>query len=276
MTGGTNLLSDDNAEELQMEFRINQNGLKLIISTDNKLCLQIEKKFLSQETLLKYKHLLIGDVLRVTKPVDELWKEPVCDCNYKSDLENVKSHCISKERMICALKSINSSCVLYTGAGISRAADIMTCSELYNKLFINSDYDNLVENYIENSDYILAQFKMFCMRLLYSKPTKAHIKIAELVKKTKCIIATENLDNLHQKTGIIPINPFIEKDKLLQIRPNKVFLLGVGCPMCSEVFDHWYDAGAEFYAINKQYLELNVPTKIYVGNIQGFLEESDV
>ena len=77
MTGGTNLLSDDNAEELQMEFRINQNGLKLIISTDNKLCLQIEKKFLSQETLLKYKHLLIGDVLRVTKPVDELWKEPV-------------------------------------------------------------------------------------------------------------------------------------------------------------------------------------------------------
>ncbi len=133
-----------------MAFIINQKGLKIIISTDNKLYLQIDKKFLSQETLLKYQHLLNGDVLRFKSPVDESLKESVCDSNFKSSLENVTSFCISREKMTDALNSLNASCVLYTGAGISRAADIMTCNELYNVLSINTDYDNLVKNYIEN------------------------------------------------------------------------------------------------------------------------------
>lgn len=254
-----------------MIFDIVQKGLNLLLSTDNQVYLRVDKEYLSPETLEKYQHLLIGNELTFLKPADLVLNSDKNSCNFKSMLADVKSICITKEAILEAIEKINISSVIYTGAGISRTAGIMTCNELYNTLYINSDYNILVENYIENLEYIMAQFKMFNMRLMHSNPTIAHHKLADIVRRTKCTLISENLDNLHHKTGIVPRNPFIEKDELIKLKPDKVFLMGVGYPMCSDIFDYWYSNGAIFYAINYMYTEFSVPTNIYVGDVQEVL-----
>jgi len=243
-----------------------------MLSTDNKLYFQIEQEKLSEETKLRYQYLLDKKVLRFTYPSQESYI-PLKDMGiYISNSVNVKSKEISKKDMVEAINLLGGSSIIYTGAGISRAADIMTSDELYNVLNINHNYDTMVEIFVNKTSYILAQFKMFYMRLLHSKPTKAHLKIAKLVKEKKCKLVSENLDTLHEKTGVHAIYANDNIEKLLNMRPDKVFLFGIGRPMCSRLFDIWHEHGAVFYAINSKYTELSVPTNIYIGNIQEFFD----
>lgn len=254
-----------------MVFYVKQDGLFLMISTDNKLCFRVKQEKLSEKTKRKYRHLLNEEGLIFTYPNDEFWIPPKDVGTHISGAEIVKSKEISKQAMVEAINSLGKSSIIYTGAGISRAADIMTCDELYKALSISGDYDAMIDTFIGKTAYVLAQFKMFHMRLMHSKPTEAHLKIAEIIKEKKCRLVSENLDNLHEKTGVHAIYANDHIGELMDMRPDKVFLFGIGRPMCSQLFDRWYEHGAEFFAINSTYTELNVPTNIYLGNIQEFL-----
>ncbi len=253
-----------------MVFNIKSNGLILKISSDNKLCFQIKESNISDEIKFKYQHLLKNDVIRFTYPYDESWVPQNDIGTNLSVKENVKSVEISKKTMVRALNSLRKTDIIYTGAGISRAAGIMTSEELYNVLCINNNYDAMVEAFVNNTNYILAQFRMFSMRLLHSYPTEAHLRIAELVKEKACKLVSENLDNLHEKTGVRAIYASDNMEKLMDMKPDRVFLLGIGKPMCTRLFDRWYERGTEFYAINSTYTELSVPTDIYIGDVQEF------
>ena len=191
----------------------------------------------------------------------------------KSTNENIPAQLISRPEIEFALNNVDASSIIYTGAGISKAAGIKTCEELYETLYIKSDINELVESYIEKHDYILAQYRMFCMRLEIGKPTFAHIAISEIESRTGCVIISENLDFLHQKSGVLPQNPFDNFDELKMMVPNIVVFLGVGDPMCSALFDYWYKRGAVFYSINSKYHESNVPIHLYIDDVQIFFGE---
>lgn len=252
-----------------MIFNIKQDGLVFMISSDNKLCFQINANKVSDKIKIKYDYLMTDNAIRFTYPFDESWTPRIDRCTYLSERKDVKAVEISKDSISKVIASLGASSVIYTGAGLSRGADIMTCDELYELLYINEDFDYMVEAFINKADYILAQFKMFSMRLMHSKPTKAHFKIAELIKEKNCKLISENLDNLHLKTGVHAIYANENVEELMDIKPDKVLLIGVGKPMCSLLFDKWHEQGALFYAINRTYTEMNIPTSIYVGDVQG-------
>lgn len=54
-----------------MNFYVKQDGLVIMLSTDNKLYFQIEQEKLSEETKLRYQYLLDKKVLRFTYPSQE-------------------------------------------------------------------------------------------------------------------------------------------------------------------------------------------------------------
>ncbi len=255
-----------------MDFKITKKGQTLIVSSGHKLIFEVDIHRLSDKALDKYGNLINGEKLIYKYPFDAEWEKHEEMCVYVSEKEEKNAVEISRDLLEGVIKSLGESSVIYTGAGISKSAGIMTFEELSKLFHINEDDDSMLEAIIEKSDYILAQFKMFTMRLKLSAPTIAHYKIAELIKKTKCRIVSENLDSLHIKTGIFPIFPNDKIDLLMQMKPDIVLLIGVGTPMCSAVFDKWYENGATFYSINRNYSKMNVPVNIYVGDIQEFWE----
>jgi hypothetical protein len=253
-----------------VDFKILEKGMILKVSSGHGLALQLDSNMISDRIRERYKDLIKNEKLYYLYPDDKPWEYHKAMQVFVSLNEKQKATEISREQLLVIIESLTESSVVYTGAGISRAADIMTFDELSDMLCINRNRDSMVEAVIERSEYILAQFKMFSIRLKIAPPTVAHVKIAEMVKKYKCRFYSENLDELQQKTGIKPIFANDNIEALMREMPDKVLLLGVGNPMCSSVFDKWYEEGADFYAVNRSYTEINVPVKIYVGDIQEF------
>lgn len=93
--------------------------------------------------------------------------------------------------------------IFYTGAGISAAAGIFTMNQLVKALGIR-DEDFFDGDLICKLGTAVKVFEKFCDSMENSDPTGAHKSLLELANYKKCKIVTENLDSLHQKTGIEP------------------------------------------------------------------------
>ena len=262
--------------DLPMTFSIYQHGLFVRLSTDNKLYLQVEKYLLTHNTLEKYYKYVKGHFLIFTYNFS--LQESALDLvlQNKSQQNKKTVELITEAEITSAFLNANTNSIIYTGAGLSRAAGIKTSKELYDTLLINGSLDYLVSTYIERPKDVLAQFTMFCLRLYISQPTVAHFKIAQLISKTNCILVSENLDILHQKSGAKPHNPFEETEMLKRLSPDKVFLLGIGYPMCSILFDYWNATGATFYSVNHTFHELNIPLKLHINDLQYFFDRIDI
>jgi NAD-dependent SIR2 family protein deacetylase len=104
--------------------------------------------------------------------------------------------------------------IFYTGAGISAAADTWTMQQLEQKLCITNIRTDkklrltyFLEHALNQSEELCSVFSQFCQGLFEHAPTKAHWALKELSLYKKCKIITENLDFLHQRTGISPTIP---------------------------------------------------------------------
>lgn len=120
------------------------------------------------------------------------------------DQKNVNK--ISIEELVGYIKSKN--IIFYTGAGISMASKVFSMDQLERALgFVHKGKFNakdFVKNFINNPKNIAKVFEEFCESMLNAPATKAHGALFELANYKKCKIVTENLDNLHQVTGIEP------------------------------------------------------------------------
>lgn len=120
---------------------------------------------------------------------------------------NNEAQAISKETVCNFLKQ--KSVAWYTGAGIS-ASVVPTMQELENSLGIanapnNEPLLNLISTALEKPEEIATIMLSFYQKCLNGNPTNAHNAIAKYVQNKKnCLVFTENLDTLHEKTGIIP------------------------------------------------------------------------
>ena len=100
----------------------------------------------------------------------------------------------------------NKHVLFYTGAGLSRASNVPAMDELNELLSLEVDerFFFSFEKAIESPCFFAEKIKSFSDACLYSPPTPAHIALKELSLFNNTRIITENLDCLHESSGISP------------------------------------------------------------------------
>jgi len=111
------------------------------------------------------------------------------------------------ENLVETLK--NKRIIFYTGAGISAGAGVHDLKSLRNNLQINESEscDGFLKIAASDPEKAVALWNEFTHVALNNKPTQAHIALTNLAKKLQCKIFTENVDHLHEKTGILAMRP---------------------------------------------------------------------
>lgn len=101
-------------------------------------------------------------------------------------------------------------CVFYTGAGIS-ASVVPTMAPLMKRLQLQECKDKekfliTLQHALKNPASYIQPMADFYQACLYGEPTAAHLAIRDIVLKMKWSLLTENLDLLHQRSGIKPLH----------------------------------------------------------------------
>lgn len=107
-----------------------------------------------------------------------------------------------------ALESIikNKKVLFYTGAGLSAASNVPTMNEL-NELLgleIGERFVFSLEKVMESPREFAERIKIFHDACLYSAPIPGHFALRDLSLYNNTRLVTENLDCLHEATGIFP------------------------------------------------------------------------
>lgn len=107
-----------------------------------------------------------------------------------------------------ALESIikTKKVLFYTGAGLSLASDVPAMNEL-NELLgleIGERFVFSLEKAIESPRVFAEKIRSFHNACLYSSPTPAHFALRGLSLYNNTRLVTENLDCLHEASGILP------------------------------------------------------------------------
>lgn len=97
----------------------------------------------------------------------------------------------------------------YTGAGIS-AGVVLTMSELVEQLGLDENFKSITSSFIQrvlnHPESFIKPMDSFYKACLYGEPTKAHVALCKIVQHKNWGVLTENLDQLHQRSGIDPLN----------------------------------------------------------------------
>lgn len=98
--------------------------------------------------------------------------------------------------------------VFYTGAGISKAGNVFSMDDLEKGLGFEreKDVDSFVKNVLHDQDKILNFWNTFCKAAFQNPPTPAHKALARIANLKQCQIITENIDYLHEHSGIKPLH----------------------------------------------------------------------
>lgn len=123
---------------------------------------------------------------------------------------------INVERLASIIK--NSRVLFYTGAGLSLGSNIPAMHELHEFLGLEMGERFLfsLENAIISPKKMAEKISLFHHACFFSIPTRAHMALKEIcIYKDICLI-TENLDCLHEATGIEPyrIDPHQLREKI--------------------------------------------------------------
>ncbi|MDF2577899.1 MAG: hypothetical protein K0S74_1383 [Chlamydiales bacterium] len=138
--------------------------------------------------------------------------------------------------------------VFYTGAGIS-AGVVLTMPELMQQLSFN-DLKNgesaikLLKSVLDNPEQLVQAMDKFYHSCIDGEPTKAHWAERNISLLKKWGVLTENLDLLHQRTGIEPLN-HNQKDWLkTNISPSDLkqieYVITIGLATDESGFLNWY------------------------------------
>lgn len=178
----------------------------------------------------------------------------------------IKNTIISKKQLKEFINNSKKELLIYTGAGMSRKSGIPTMKELKKMLFID-DVDTLLINALLYPEKITKIFRKFEIKLHFAKPTDFHYILKNFALKNNVILITENLDFLHEKSGITPLHSYTDYDSIISLSPKNVLLIGIGESMMKKVFQKWYSDGTNFVAINNEEVLINVPCKLFITDI---------
>lgn len=104
----------------------------------------------------------------------------------------------------------NKHCVFYTGAGIS-AGVVPTMPQLMKSLQLadcqnKGKFSSVLQQALQNPTAYMQPMEDFYKACLYGTPTPAHLAIRDIVQKKQWGLLTENLDLLHQRSGLKPLH----------------------------------------------------------------------
>lgn len=177
--------------------------------------------------------------------------------NYWIKYETNSCIIIENDQMRNIIQSINYEDIILTGAGISRASGIPTQEEIEELLFLNNPVI-LYEKCRKKPKEIIGRLRAFCYKIITATPSKAHYMIKKIYIKSGAKILTENIDFLHEKTGISVIHIPKEIDVIENHKFNRVFLFGVGNPCCQNLLNRWEKQGTILYAVSLKKPNINV------------------
>lgn len=119
---------------------------------------------------------------------------------------------------------IKSKCfAFYTGAGISIAARVFSMHELTESLGLDQSklVDALTHETLSNQqEKAFSGWSNFCNAAFNAEPTEAHKTLAEIAVRYNAQIFTENIDHLHERSGILPFHP-AKSNVLEKIKPEE-------------------------------------------------------
>ena len=244
-------------EKISSETRVNldifcrADSLKTLSAEEQKLFRKSTGETESQRTFQKYGYEFVYSLF---EHVEEESADESGELNLVLD----------DQRLVCKGTPAEMSCeklneiiktkkvIFYTGAGISAAA-IPTMNILLNDLKISKDLeeDDKLQQYIsdvisypEKYAEILRDFFDRCENAL---PTLAHNLLSECSKKFNHLLVTENVDQLHQKSGIEPIvfagsDRYSNDAKITQIAQKSDFIVTIGLNSDESGFLKFYKA----------------------------------
>ncbi|MBP9692543.1 MAG: hypothetical protein KBD90_04340 [Alphaproteobacteria bacterium] len=170
-------------------------------------------------------------------------------------------------------------CVFYTGAGIS-AGVVPTIPQLMKSLQLaEGKFIDTLQDALKNPSIYIQPMEEFYKACLYGEPTLAHKAIRDIVQKKEWGLLTENLDLLHQRTGINPLHhdggnwlkSNVSEEDLKQID----YVITVGLASDESGFLGWYKAAnpkGTIIAINLQQSNyLGEEDLLLTGDVQQLL-----
>lgn len=168
--------------------------------------------------------------------------------------------------------------ILYTGAGISAAA-IPTMNILMSQLKMSEDLreSDKLQNYIsdvinnpEKYTEILRDFFDCCEN---AKPTIAHVLLSKCAKKFNHLLITENVDRLHQNSGIDPIvlagcDKYSGDENIMEAVKKSDFIVTIGLNADESGFLKFYKTQNPQGRI----ISVNLTPTNYLSNADFFVE----
>lgn len=170
----------------------------------------------------------------------------------------------------------NRNVLFYTGAGISIAAGVPSMSQLNDLLGIEEG-----EKFVFSLKHAVEHPKTLCEKILqfhhacfYSPPTAAHQALKKLALFKNTQILTENLDCLHERSGILPYRINAEElrekvgiDQLAQID----YIICIGLSYDDKGFLGWY----KHYNPKGKIISIDIGNPSYLGD-EDFIIHADL
>lgn len=158
-------------------------------------------------------------------------------------IENTTPQLIGREELAVIVR--NENVLFYTGAGLSIASGIPGMNELCDLLgFENGEKFLLsLETALNNPRDFASKILSFHNACLFSTPSKAHFALKELATIKNIRMITENLDCLHESSGIHPyrIDPKYLRDEIGEESMSCFnYIICVGLSFDDRGFLGWY------------------------------------
>jgi len=243
---------EKNMYELSFSYENQESAMQLIIleklanKLDNDKLALFERKEIeiegSKNTVFVFQK---GGSENTFQPLEICQQEHIEYCLTKPlCYNNVVPHMMDWESLLQIITTKN--ILFYTGAGISASANIWTMGELKKSLLIadlDANPQSAICNVVNNHELLLKRFSEFCKSMYMSKPTAAHNALKDIAISKSTQILTENLDLLHEGTGIKPIRVNAErfKNEVKTEWLNDIdFIICIGLSRDDKGFLGWY------------------------------------
>lgn len=164
--------------------------------------------------------------------------------------------------------------LFYTGAGLSVASGVPSMSQLETLLGFKDKKEFIIslKNAVKYPEKFIEKILLFHNACFYNPPTEAHkaLKRLAVFKNTK--IVTENLDYLHEDSGIVPyrinakeLREEIESSQLVNID----YIICVGLSHDDRGFLSWYKRNNP----NGKIISIDLGNPTYLGNEDFIIHE---
>ncbi len=180
---------------------------------------------------------------------------------------------MSTEELTEVIRSKN--ILFYTGAGLS-ALKVPTMNELNKLLGLEETGERVfffLENVLNNPREWASKILSFHKACIFSTPTKAHLALKELAVLKNIRIITENLDCLHEASGIYPyrIDAKHIREMGTEFLSQFDYIICIGLKTDDRGFLSWYKQ----HNLQGKIIAVDLEQPLYLGN-EDFLLIGDL